>query len=158
MNDGTQQTTSYDFQQVETALGVIPGNPTVVFFDASTQVAVAICPAPVLAVDESIPFALTYKATVMGDLGSYVESEMSNFIQTAMLKFDLRILAESVGNKEIEVIIKMADIECNADGVHILPAIILVAVKPEEYLKIVQLRRAELDAALAMLPTHPTKQ
>ena len=89
-----------DFKLVESRMGCITGEPTLVFWDTKTDTVVQICPTPMLGMDMSNPNSLCYPIMVFAQHGISSEA-LCEMISQTLNTFDFTGFDEAlpVGDK-----------------------------------------------------------
>lgn len=78
-----------DVGLVEASLGCMVGQPCLTFYSQETDMAVMICPVPMLGLDALMPLAVSYPFQVIGKL-KLPKEEVAGYVSAALNEFDMQ--------------------------------------------------------------------
>ena len=158
-SDNSAGTPASAFKLEGCALAVMHGHPTVSFYNAADDVLVNICPTPVLGLNNE-PYTIYYQGQVIGPAARLeTQLQCQNYIDSAVPQLSVVFVHEACGLKPEEPVpmfITGAPVVALTPQTSVCDFVLYVALKPENYLTLVQHLSLQAEAVHAMLEKFGT--
>ena len=147
------------FELIACSLAMMQGHPTVSFYHAADDVVVNICPTPVLGLTDE-PYTVFYQGQVLGPKDKVQNQQQCQvYVDTAVPKIGVVFVHEACGlaaDQPVPMFISGSEPVALSEQTSVYDFVMHVAIKPENYLLLVQQLSLQAEAVHTMLEKFGT--